>query len=58
LMNDFVTQFNTLNCVELTGVKLVTAEGQAEFVETKKVDDCTKYVGETARMVVEIVDGM
>jgi C_GCAxxG_C_C family probable redox protein len=55
-MNDFISQFNTLNCIDLTGVNLATVEGQAEFVEKEIVYDCTKYVGEAARMVVEIVD--
>lgn len=56
-LEKFTAQFNTLICLELTGVHLGTPEGQATFMEMGKISDCTNFVGETARMVVEIVQG-
>lgn len=56
-MNEFISEFRTLNCIELTGVDLATAEGQAEFIEKERGVDCTKYVGEAARIVADLVDG-
>ncbi len=55
-LENFTAQFNALSCLELTGVHLGTAEGQAAFREKGKINDCTNYVGEVARLVVEIVD--
>lgn len=56
-LQEFTTQFNSLSCVELTGVHLGTPEGQAVFNEKGKISDCTNFVGEAARMAVGIVDG-
>jgi C_GCAxxG_C_C family probable redox protein len=50
----FSAQFNALSCFELTGVHLGTPEGQAEFKAKSIVTDCTNFVGEAARLVVEI----
>ncbi len=55
-LENFTAQFNALSCLELTGVHLGTAEGQAAFNKKGKINDCTNYVGEAARLVVEIVD--
>ncbi len=55
-LQNFTAQFNSLNCLELTGVHLGTPEGQAAFTEGGKINDCTNFVGEAARMVVEIMD--
>ena len=57
LLEEFSTQFGTLNCQELTGVLLGTPEGQAAFSEKGQIRECTNYVGEATRMVVEIVEG-
>jgi C_GCAxxG_C_C family probable redox protein len=56
-LENFTAQYNTLSCLELTGVHLGTPEGQVVFTEKGKISECTNYVGEAARMVVEIVDG-
>jgi C_GCAxxG_C_C family probable redox protein len=51
----FSAEFNTLSCLELTGVHLGTPEGQAVFREKEQIKQCIDYVGEAARMVMEIV---
>jgi hypothetical protein len=53
----FSIRFEALSCLELTGVQLGTPEGQAAFKEKKQIERCTEYVGEAARMVMEIVEG-
>ena len=53
----FSTRFEALNCLELTGVHLGTAEGQAAFKEKKQIKQCTEYVEEATRMVMEILVG-
>ncbi len=55
-LEDFTAQYNALSCLELTGVHLGTPEGQAAFHEKEKINECTNFVGDAARMVVEIVD--
>jgi C_GCAxxG_C_C family probable redox protein len=55
-LEQFTAQFNSISCLELTGVYLGTPEGQAAFREMGKITECTNFVGEAARMVVEIVD--
>lgn len=52
----FSTQFGALSCQELTGVHLGTPEGQAVFKEKGQIKLCTRYAGEAARMVVEILE--
>jgi len=52
----FSAQFKALSCLELTGVHLDTPEGQAAFVAKGQIKECTNYVGEATRMVLEIVD--
>ena len=56
-LEKFTAQFGALNCPELTGVQLGTQEGQVAFKEKGLIEKCTNYVGEAARMVVEIVEG-
>ena len=51
----FSTQFGELNCLKLTGVHLGTPEGQAAFKEKDQIKQCTEYVGEAVRMVLELV---
>jgi Putative redox-active protein (C_GCAxxG_C_C) len=55
-MQRFEARFSSLNCQELTGVHLGTPEGQAAFRERNQIEHCSDYVGEAARMVVEIVE--
>ena len=55
-MQRFDEKFGSINCQELTGVHLGTPEGQAAFKAKKQIEHCTDYVGEAARMVVEIVE--
>ena len=52
----FTSQFGALTCPELTGVNLGTPEGQAAFEQQGQIRECTNYVGEATRMVVEIVE--
>lgn len=58
LLDEFSNRYGALNCLELTGVHLGTPEGQADFKEKGQIKMCTNYVGETARMVVEIVESI
>ncbi len=55
-LGNFTDQFNALNCFELTGVQLGTAEGQAIFKKKGKINECVNFVGEATRLVVEIVE--
>jgi C_GCAxxG_C_C family probable redox protein len=52
----FSVQYKTLSCLELTGVHLGTPEGQAAFREKGQIKNCTDYVGEATRWVVEILE--
>jgi hypothetical protein len=54
-LDGFYDQFQSISCLELTGVNLSTPEGQAGFREKWQIKNCTNYVGETARLVVEIL---
>jgi C_GCAxxG_C_C family probable redox protein len=54
-MERFSTHFGALSCPQLTGVHLGTPEGQAAFFEKEQIKECRNYVGEAARMVVELV---
>jgi C_GCAxxG_C_C family probable redox protein len=54
-LDRFSTQYQALNCLELTGVHLGTPEGQAAFREKGQIKYCTNYVGEATRLVVDIV---
>ncbi len=56
-MKQFCNQFGELNCLKLTGVHLGTPEGQAAFKEKDQIRQCTDYVGEAVRMVLEGVAG-
>jgi C_GCAxxG_C_C family probable redox protein len=55
-LDEFSAKFHSLNCLELTGVHLGTPEGQKAFNETGKIADCTNFVSEAARIVMEIVE--
>ncbi len=52
----FTNQFGELNCQSLTGVHLGTPEGQAAYKEKDLRKQCTEYVGEAVRIVLEVVD--
>ena len=52
----FAGEFGEVNCFRLTGVHLGTPEGQAEFKERGRINQCTEYVGEAVRMVLELVE--
>jgi C_GCAxxG_C_C family probable redox protein len=54
-MESFSAQFGELNCQKLTGVHLGTPEGQAQFEASGQIRQCTEYVGEAVRMVLEVV---
>ena len=54
-MESFSAQFGELNCQKLTVVHLGTPEGQALFEASGKIRQCTEYVGEAVRMVLEVV---
>lgn len=53
-MGKFSTKFGALSCPALTGVDLGTLEGQTAFNEKGQWEQCTNYVGEAVRMVVEL----
>jgi C_GCAxxG_C_C family probable redox protein len=53
-LQQFLAQFKSLNCIELTRVHLGTPEGQAAFKEKGQIEKCTNYVGEATRMIVEL----
>jgi C_GCAxxG_C_C family probable redox protein len=53
-LSRFSDQFKALSCLDLTGVHLGTPEGQIAFREKGQIRLCTDYVGEAARMVVEV----
>jgi C_GCAxxG_C_C family probable redox protein len=53
----FAAKYKALCCLELTGVYLGTPEGRETFKEKGQIRECTNYVGEAARMVVEVVEG-
>ncbi len=55
-LDQFNAQYNSISCLELTGAHLGTPEGQIAFKESGKVSECTNFVGEAARMVVQIVE--
>jgi len=54
-LEGFLAQFGTLSCPELTGVDLGTPEGHAAFVEKGQRWECTHYVDEATRMVMELL---
>ncbi len=55
-MGRFAARFGSLSCLELTGVHLGTPEGQAAFSAGDKIEECTEYVAESTRLVVDILD--
>ncbi|OGN94372.1 MAG: hypothetical protein A2Z71_09395 [Chloroflexi bacterium RBG_13_50_21] len=54
-LDRFATQFQSLTCLELTGVHLGTPEGQAAFREMGQINHCYDYVAEATCLVVELV---
>jgi C_GCAxxG_C_C family probable redox protein len=52
-LKSFSTQFGELSCQKLTGLHLGTLEGQAAFKEKEQIKQCTEYVGEAVRLVLE-----
>ncbi len=55
-MGRFASRFGSLNCLELTGFHLGTPEGHAAFLASDQIEQCTEYVAESTRIVVEILD--
>jgi C_GCAxxG_C_C family probable redox protein len=54
-MKAFSTRFGEVNCQKLTGVLVGTPEGKAIFKEKGQIKQCTEYVGEAVRLVLELV---
>ena len=54
----FSAQYKSLSCLELTGIFLDTPEGQAVYLAKGQMQLCTNYVGDSARLVVDILDKM
>ena len=54
-LDRFSTQYQSLSCLELSGVHLGTPEGQAAFREKGQINQCYDYVTEVTRLVVEVV---
>jgi hypothetical protein len=54
-MQEFESQFGGLTCTGLLGLHLGTPEGQEGFKDQNKIEDCTGYVGEAARIVMDLV---
>lgn len=54
-MNRFADRFGEVNCQKLTGVHLGLPEGQVAFKEKGQIEQCTEYVGEAVRFVLELV---
>ncbi len=52
----FSGRFGSISCPELIGVDISTPQGRAAFDQQGKMKDCTNYVGEAVRMVLELVD--
>ena len=54
-MSRFIARFGEVNCQKLTGVLVGTPEGKATFREKGQIKQCTEYVGEAVRLVLELV---
>ncbi len=54
-LQGFAKRFGELNCQKLIGVHLGTPEGQAAYKEQGLKKQCTEYVGEAVRIVIEVV---
>ena len=57
-MKMFTEQFGDVNCQKLTGVLVGTPEGKATFIEKGQIKQCTVYVGEAVRLVLELVENL
>lgn len=53
-LKGFTDVFGSTNCQVLTGVHLGTPDGQKAFREKGRMKECTEYVGEATRQVIEI----
>ncbi len=56
LIDQFEEKFGSTNCKELTGVDLGTPEGQIEFREKNRFEQCLNYAEEATRMVLNLTD--
>ncbi len=52
----FTQRFGSIICPELIGVDISIPQGRSAFDQLGKINDCTNYVGESVRMVLELVD--
>lgn len=55
LLDRFEGWFGSLNCMELTGCNLSTAEGQEKFKREDQVRKCREYVGQAAQIAADLV---
>jgi C_GCAxxG_C_C family probable redox protein len=54
-MENYMKQFNHVDCPALTGVDLGTDEGRQAFHDQNLHPRCAGFVGEATRMVLEII---
>jgi hypothetical protein len=55
-LRQFSAKYGALSCLDLTGVHLDTPEGQSEFKIKGQINLCTDYVGDSVRLVMDVVD--
>lgn len=55
-MGQFASRFGSLSCPQLCGFHLGTPQGHAAFLASDQMIQCTEYVVEATRLVVEILD--
>jgi C_GCAxxG_C_C family probable redox protein len=53
----FKEKFGGINCTELTGCNLSTEEGVDDYNRNGLHQDCTKFVAEATRLVLELIWG-
>jgi C_GCAxxG_C_C family probable redox protein len=54
-IREFNLKFGSVNCTQLSGCDLGTAEGHAKFKELNVHVKCSDYTGEATRMVIELL---
>jgi C_GCAxxG_C_C family probable redox protein len=54
-LRTFEDKFGSTNCKALTGCDLNTEEGQLMFKENDKILQCTDYVEEATRLVLDLL---
>ncbi|MEZ5196990.1 MAG: C-GCAxxG-C-C family protein [Bacteroidales bacterium] len=54
-VKEFDVKFGSVNCPQLTGCDLGTAEGHAKFKELNVHKKCTDFTAEATRLVLEII---